>query len=307
MSELNLTLPTNNKEVSNKCERIWQIAVKELHHITDKVELKIESVAELPNMDGDGYFFKIKSPQSSSIRYWIDWTEGLGAWIEEDGKTATMVMAESVTAAEIEYSTVTCLASHIAATCICLQGQIAIHANVIAINNLAVAFVGDSGKGKSTLTAYCAISGVGFVTDDVLVVDKQGFARQGSSRIKLFSTTASNLGLNTSQETAYKIHYQPESLGATLQTSPVPLKCIYLLEESAEEIYTELLPPGVAMMELIKNSYHTGVIMQDNLQLFDEYINLIQKIAVKKIFYPRNLDRLSDVYDFIVSEIQPTA
>ena len=304
MSESNLALPVDSIKVISELDKILQIATKELHHITHKVLLKIKSVSRLPKLNGNNYFFKVKSRESNLIRYWIDWTKDLGAWIEADGKTATIIVAESVTAKQIEYSTITCLASHIAATCLCLQGQIAIHANVIAIAGRALAFVGDSGKGKSTLTAYCASRGVGFVTDDVLVADERGFARPGSPRIKLFSSTADKLGLDTAQETAYKIHYKPESIGATRQTSPAFLQCIYFLEESSDRIYAELLPPGQAMMELIKNSYHTSVIMQENLQLFDDYINLIERVVVKKLYYPRSLDRLSEVYDFIVGEVE---
>ncbi|AFZ34575.1 hypothetical protein Sta7437_0995 [Stanieria cyanosphaera PCC 7437] len=303
MSNLNLFGQINTTKKTNLLDKVFKLAIHEIDQITHNIQLKIEFTTQMPNIKSAGYFFKVDFPESNSIRYWIDWIEDLGAWIEADGKTATILVKESASIEQIEYSTVTCLASHIAATCLCLQGQIAIHANVIAINDLAVAFVGDSGKGKSTLTAYCASRGVGFVTDDVLVIDRQGFALPGSPRIKLFPSTADILGLDTSQETAYKIHYKPEFLGAKIQTQPLPLKCIYLLEESFEDIYSELLTSGLAMMELIKNSYHTSIIIKDNLQLFDDYINLIKTISVKKIFYPRNLDRLSEVYDFIVREV----
>jgi|GEM_PF-2206652 len=301
------TISQSNDFKSQQCDQIFQIASQEICLITQNIHLsiflKVESANKLPTIDGSGYFFKVVCPETGLNRYWINWTEDLGAWIEAEGTKATILVKESSEIEQVESSLITCFASHVAATCLSLQGRITIHANVIAVDRFAVAFAGDSGKGKSTLTAYCASRGAGFVTDDVLLVDAEGLAHPGSPRIKLFPSTGHYLGLNIAQETAYKIHYQPEYLGAFVQTTPLPLGIIYLLEDSAAEIYSELLAPGQAIMELIKNSYHTSVIMRDRLHFFDDYINLMNKTAVKKLFYPRKIERLPEVYNFILQEI----
>jgi hypothetical protein len=229
----------------------------------------------------------------------------LGAWVEKDGQQATITIKESrlIDPEPIEPSLITCLTSHIAATCLCLQSQIAIHANVIAINNQAIAFAGDSGKGKSTLTAYCASQGAGFITDDVLVLDDQGCTRPGNFRIKLFPSLAAELGLETTAESDYKIHYNPEQLGAKIQEAPLPVQVLYILEESPNStIYTETLSFGESITHLIRHSYHSSVVIKDHPGLFDEYIDLAQKIKVKKLFYPRQLNRLGEVYRFLQAD-----
>lgn len=294
-----------NDKRQAKVEQIIRLAKEELKHIAPDALLSVETAEILPKIDGLGYFFKVSSPKNSHYRYWIDWTEDLGAWIESNGEQATILIRESRLndLEPIESSLITCLTSHVAATCLCLQGQIAIHANVIAINDNAIAFAGDSGQGKSTLTAYCASHGAGFITDDVLILDDSGFARLGSSRIKLFPSLAADLGLNVEVENDYKIHYPPERLGAVVLTKSLPVKVLYLLEESQDSsIYTETLSLGDGITHLIRNSYHTSSIMKDNPSLFEQYIDLAQRITVKKLFYPRKLELLPQVYNYLIHD-----
>jgi hypothetical protein len=278
-----------------------KIATSELRCIVQNVQLSIESLPKLPVMEGPGYFFKVNS--DGTWRYWIDWTEDLGAWIDSDGHHATVVVSDASTNAEFDPSPVTCLASHIAATCLCLQGKIAIHANVVTLGNATIAFAGDSGQGKSTLTAYCVSRGAGFVTDDVLVLDDQRRVQPGSSRIKLFPHTGEQFGLDATQETLYKIHYQPERLGAVLHQTAPPLSAIYILGDRCDRLYSEALPPGKASLELIRHSYHTSAVMLDQHSLFQAYVDLVRQVPVKTLFYPRDFARLPDVFDFLAQDL----
>jgi hypothetical protein len=293
------------EKIKQEFKWILELAKEELQTILSNVKLKIGSAVTLSVFDRDGYFFKVNLPESNSYHYWIDWTEELGAWIEKDGRQATIVIKESKLLApeSIESSLITCLTSHVAATCLCLQGQIAIHANVIAIKNKAIAFAGDSGKGKSTLTAYCVSQGAGFITDDVLVLDDLGIAQSGNFRIKLFPSLAADLGLKVQSKNDYKIHFDPKLLGATIPETPLPVKVLYILEESPDStIYTENLNLGESITHLIRHSYHSSVVMKDNPSLFNEYIDLARQIQVKKIFYPRDLKLLSEVYRYLQTD-----
>ena len=51
------------------------------------------------------------------------------------------------------------------------QGGLVFHASAVEVDGGAIAFVGESGKGKSTLAASFAIDGCRFLTDDGLVVE----------------------------------------------------------------------------------------------------------------------------------------
>jgi hypothetical protein len=52
-----------------------------------------------------------------------------------------------------------------------MQGKLVFHASAVEIGDGAIAFMGESGKGKSTLAASFATSGYRFLTDDGLIVE----------------------------------------------------------------------------------------------------------------------------------------
>jgi hypothetical protein len=190
-------------------------------------------------------------------------------------------------------------------TCLNLQGRVAIHANAVSLNGVAVAFVGYSGMGKSTLSAYCASRGAGFITDDVLVIDDRNQVTLGNPRIKLYPETGEQLGLDASAETTYKIFYSPEQLGAVQHQQPVKLGALYLLAESSDdEIYTEALPATQAIFNLLTHGYDVNEFISKHPDLLDAYVRLVQQVPVKTLYYPRSFDRLPDVYMFMLKELQ---
>jgi hypothetical protein len=63
------------------------------------------------------------------------------------------------------------LAGTVSALLLNLRGHLVLHASAVAIDDIALAFVGDSGRGKSTMAALMCIDGAELITDDVLSVD----------------------------------------------------------------------------------------------------------------------------------------
>ena len=65
------------------------------------------------------------------------------------------------------------MAGTVSAFLLALRGETVLHASAVAIDGAALAFVGQSGRGKSTLAALLCveIAGIELVTDDVLTVD----------------------------------------------------------------------------------------------------------------------------------------
>lgn len=60
-----------------------------------------------------------------------------------------------------------------------LRGYEAFHASAVAIGGRAVAFVGETGAGKTSLALRLVASGADFMTDDVLAVDANGDGVRG--------------------------------------------------------------------------------------------------------------------------------
>ncbi len=283
---------------------ILETASSELSHIPKRIHLSLEYVPKLPIADNTNGFHKIDSKERGANQYWISWTDELGAWVDADGSKVVLVVTEASEGTEISRSLTIGLTGLIAGTCLNLQGCVGIHANAVSLQGLAVAFAGHSGMGKSTLSAYCASRGAGFITDDVLSVDNKGLVHAGIPRLKLYPHTGESLGLDASEDTDYKIHYHPEQLGATLNQQPVPLGIIYLLAESPDQrIYSEQLSPSQAVFGVLSHSYYADRLIPNNPKLLDTYVRLVTQVPVKKLFYPRDFTMLPKVYDFLLEEI----
>jgi hypothetical protein len=63
------------------------------------------------------------------------------------------------------------MAGTVSAFLLALRGETVLHASAVAIGSSALAFVGQSGRGKSTVAALMCVEGAKLVTDDVLTVD----------------------------------------------------------------------------------------------------------------------------------------
>lgn len=283
---------------------ILETAYSELSHISQKIHITLEYASSLPVADSANSFHRVRSKDCATDRFWIPWTDELGAWVDSEGSNVVIVVSDAAKETELSHSLTIGLTGLIAGACLNLQGQVGIHANAVSVKGLAVAFAGTSGMGKSTLSAYCVSQGAGFITDDILTVDANCLVHPGISRLKLYPHTGESLGLDASKQTDYKIHYHPEQLGATLHQQPIPLGVIYLLAESCDRsIYSEQLSPSQAVFGVLSHSYYADRLIPNNPKLFDAYVRLVTQVPVKKLFYPRDFAMLPKVYDFLLEEI----
>jgi energy-coupling factor transporter ATP-binding protein EcfA2 len=261
-------------------------------------------VTALPNCQENlamGHHFSISLLDNQPC--WIEWSEYLGAWISTDGADIKVCILEDARGLDSGELTLG-FTSVLTGVCLNLQGQVAIHANAVALKGKAIGFIGYSGAGKSTLSAFCAGCGAGFVTDDVLVVDEQGYVLPGNPRIKLYPETGVSLGLEASQETNYKIFYHPEyNLGTTLHHAPVPLGKLYLLAEAeTDQVYTEPIPSAQAVFELLTHGYDVSYFIARNPKLFDAYVHLVDQVPLRRLVYPHDFSRLPEVYALLLEE-----
>jgi hypothetical protein len=284
--------------------KILEILDKELQQVPGKVALALEYVSCLPEVSQKNSQKQIPAPGCRETGpYWVDWTEQLGAWIGPGGNDIKILLRED--AKEIDADELTLgFTSVLTGVCLNLQGRVAIHANAIVLEAQAVAFVGYSGMGKSTLSAYCASRGAGFMTDDVLVVDEQLRVVPGNPRLKLYPETGRCLGFDASAPTTYKIFYSPEQLGAVLPQQPVPLRQIYLLAESFNsQIYSQPIAATQAVFDLLTHGYEVNQFIPHNPALLDAYVQLVDRVPVQTLFYPREFAALPEVYDFLLEEL----
>jgi len=145
------------------------------------------------------------------------------------------------------------------------RGLLPLHANAIDIGGRAVAFMGHSGAGKSTMAAWFLDRGHRILADDVCVVvpDANGvpLAYPGIPRLRLWREALERSGrkpddLELAFDDMDKFNLPTPSPS---QSGPIPLSHVYLLEK-AEDMPPQICPlSGVAAIDaLVANTYRGG-------------------------------------------------
>ena len=128
-----------------------------------------------------------RKQQGQALRPYDQWTSGSLCWalfyrvggdylvrfpdiadfaISHDGRTVTQVPVPGVGEATLQHL----YRNQILPLALSRQGQFVFHGSAVEIDRVAVAFLGESGRGKSTLALSFARDGCGILTDDALFV-----------------------------------------------------------------------------------------------------------------------------------------
>jgi hypothetical protein len=195
------------------------------------------------------------------------------------------------------------------------QGFEPIHSTAVVVDGGALAFLGESGFGKSSLAAGFVGEGYSLLTDDLLLVSQRSGrpeAQPGPPRIKLFPWVARRcLGLTGE---GVPMNNGSEKLVLPLaehhhQSRPVPLRSVYVLSGPREvfrkqRIQTTTFSQREAFVELIRHTFNHVVTDPRRLQrLFSESLQLASRVPVKRISYPRDLALLPEVRQRILADL----
>ena len=195
------------------------------------------------------------------------------------------------------------------------QGFDPLHATVVSIDGAAVAFLGDSGYGKSSLAAAFVEAGHRLVTDDLLVVTEEGSefsVHPGPPRIKLFPKIARRL-LGPQVRGRRIVSGRPKLVipldGCQACRTVVPLRAVYVIAPARSGLGTRRvtirhLTSRQACLELIRNAFNTAVIEPARLRSQFAMATIVAaRVPVKRISYPRRLGLLTTVRDVILADL----
>ncbi len=197
------------------------------------------------------------------------------------------------------------------------SGRLMFHASAVAIGASCVAFMGPSGRGKSTLAATFAASGHAFLTDDglsVRIVEGRRMVMPSHPSIRLWPDSQDAI-LEILESPATDVADSGKArflAGPSLsfRDRPLPLERIYLLgDDSASAISFEALGPGQALIELVRHSFLLDIEHKDALAShFDELAALLARPALCfRLDYPRNFDQLAAVRKSIIEQSAQTS
>jgi hypothetical protein len=146
------------------------------------------------------------------------------------------------------------------------RGLLPLHASAIATPRGAVAFLGTSGAGKSSMVAFLSRRGYRVLADDICLIDPAAPQHQRvlpvAPWLKLWSTTLEAMG--ESSHGLSRIFSDDEKYRYALQQPEVPTRLaeLILLEraESPAEVSFERLAPAHALHAMLDLTYQSWLV-----------------------------------------------
>lgn len=188
-------------------------------------------------------------------------------------------------------------------------GKLVFHASAVEVNEGAVAFVGSSGRGKSTLAASFAVNGSRFLTDDGLVVAPGAAefeALPGHPSIRLWGDSEQALmppaaPRAPSMSRGAKARFLSGEDLVFCGTAR-PLRRVYFLGAGeAERIEIRRMTPAESLVEWVKYSFLLDI---EERRAVASHFDRVASLASQPIHYhldfPRCFARLVQVRDLII-------
>jgi hypothetical protein len=191
-------------------------------------------------------------------------------------------------------------------------GKLVFHGSAIEIGDDAIAFLAQSGGGKSTLAAGFAVRGHRFLTDDGLVIEPvDGVYRVLPSHpsLRLWQDSHERL-LRGDRETAPALAYTSKVrfIAGTRLThcdEPRSLRTAYFLGNgSATEITFRRLTEAETLVAWAKHSFLLDVEDRDLISAhFDRIATLANDLVCYDLDYPRLYDDLDRLLEAVVAHV----
>lgn len=187
------------------------------------------------------------------------------------------------------------------------RGHLVLHASAVAIDGEAVAFLGGSGRGKSTTAGALHARGHGVLADDVVAVTAPGpghLVVPGFPQLKLWPDASWALGADPRR--LPRVHPDLEKRDLRVvhgwSRSPVPLGRIYTLDVGSGTGIEDLAPQA-ALVELLRHSY--GGRSLQSVQPSEHFLrcaSLVRSVPVRRLKTWRSLAALADTAELVESD-----
>lgn len=200
------------------------------------------------------------------------------------------------------------------ATLLRQRGYLVLHACSVAKGGRAIAFVGESGWGKSTLAEYFCQRGYTLLNDDVLAlaVDTQGEKKPprvipGYPQIRLREEAGRHL--RSDFETLPSVNAIADKRATTprhFPDTPLPLHKIYMLNPGyRERNTTEPLDLQMRLLRLIQHTRVTNLITDAAYKArhLRQCEHLVQSVPINQLHRIRDLNRIDEVYEVVEQDL----
>jgi hypothetical protein len=226
--------------------------------------------------------------------------------VSPDGRSVACLVLERATVESFQAY----LLGHVLSYALVKQGYEPLHATAVAIEGAAVAFLGASGQGKSTLAAAFLQAGHRILTDDLLLVRDVGGVLcgwPGPPRIKLFPHVAERF--LPKQISAKPMNPDTTKLMIPLERhqrleGPVPIQSFCVLEDCEQDAGIRLssLSGTESVIQLLASTFNTRVVTSERLRRqFLVTREWLTRTPVWRLQYPRAMADIDLVREAILS------
>lgn len=193
------------------------------------------------------------------------------------------------------------------------EGRLVLHAGAIKRSGSAIVFLGQSGRGKSTLVASLDQAGFTLIGDDALIVSREDQAfciRAVYPSLRLLPDSLEAL-FQDRPATSKVAHYSSKQridvpVAPDRNTDPLPISAIFSLAEPSPDgaIHLRPMSPAETCMALITNSFALDPTDKDlaRKKLADAS-KLANEVPAYEVSYPRDYARLPDVHAAIFEKL----
>jgi hypothetical protein len=197
--------------------------------------------------------------------------------------------------------------------CLSKLGRLVFHGSAVEVEGGAVAFVAESGRGKSTLAASFSANGFRFLTDDGLVVDEDGeefLVEPSDPSLRLWTDSQDAIvcaGVQTASPVtdSFKTRFGAGNEFAFCQ-EPRPLRRVYFLGDGSAPVVTfARMSPTDMLMEWVRHSFFLD--FEDRSVLASHFFrvaNLANRPLCYRLDYPRHFEHLASLRTAIIEHLR---
>jgi hypothetical protein len=192
------------------------------------------------------------------------------------------------------------------------KGRLVLHGGAVMVGSEAIMFLGDTGRGKSTLTAKLASQGLQLLSDDGVVVEHSATrvcVRATYPSLRLLPDSIAHV-CDTEQRYSPVAEYTDKQrifLPPTdANTAPQPLLRLFFLSDDVEVSATEVIIRRLSAREvclgILANSFELdptdGTAASRRLDQAAKIANLVPGYSLS---FPRSFGRLTEVCTFVLN------
>jgi hypothetical protein len=191
-----------------------------------------------------------------------------------------------------------------------------LHASAVVQDGGAMAFAGQTGSGKSTLSTALSRAGATLMCDDALVVDPRGGRFYGVpmyNAVRLWPDSVEALFDKSAAGFPTVSHYNVKRIVKVSNGSPpdapalLRVICVMAAKDEmrrARQVACRALTPRDALMRLTPFAFHLDVCDADQLrQHFERLASVVERVPVIELVYPWRLGALADTAGHVLGAL----